>query len=164
MLKLERFEHSQTGEFNDFRKKHAPRNSDKSGGIIINESGLYVFYEEGEPLDVVEQEAWLIEQVRSKKQEVLQAEPALRQIKAENGQLETDLADRQSELAGLSDTKKNDRDKVKEINGEITQIQARITMNAQFIFMTEANRQKAQATIAAIRSVLEDIKSKSFVI
>ena len=164
MLKLKRFEHSQTDELNEFRKEFGPRNTKDSGGIIINESGLYIFYEDGEPYDKTEQVAWLKEQIRVKKFEALQSETQARQFENMNLELNKDLDEKKNEREPLSPTKKEERDRVKELDTEIKSIEARMNQNNVMAFQGDANAKLAMLTVTTLKEVLEDIEKGDLII
>lgn len=144
-------------DFNAFIAKHPPRNTKNQSGVVLNPNGLYVFYEEGEPLLPNEQAAELREMIRTKKSEILIVEPMLRLKRKETATFREQLqkmGDHESELNkqnGSYDVKKRVKDAIKETK-------AKLEANEAWLLGNESNVNNAKEQIEYLTSVLQDIE------
>lgn len=167
MIKLKHFKHEESKEFNDFAESHPPRSTKDANGILLTVGGIYLVYEDGEPLTPAEQVANLLEVIRGKRTEIINAEPDYRMkvksiavLKKEISKLEKQIEESESK----NSTTKEARLELKKLEEDLELKKATLEQTENFILVTDGNRKNAKEKIEAVKQVIEDIQSGKFVI
>lgn len=153
MLKLKFFpaEKGCDDDFNTFMESHAPRNGKNSPGIIFNQQGVYVAYEDGEPYSKPEQEAEIMEMIRGKKYELLISEPMIRLKRDETEQFKLLMQKLDQSMMAV--------EKPKGLFNQKNELKQKIEANEAWLLTNEANQTNAREQITYLQKVLEDIRS-----
>lgn len=161
MLKLKYFDPKNPNhdeEFNSFIAGHAPRNTKNSPGIVLNQNGLYVFYEDGDSFSKSEMVAEIKEMLRSKQYEILVGEPMIRLKKAETEKFKTLLADIEEAISHGTQAKGIDAAAQK------SQLKQTIEANEAWLLTNGANQENAREQIAYLKNVLADIEAGNWTV
>lgn len=165
MLKLKHFEPEDTDGFNAFVAEHPPRNTSKQSGIILNEKGITVFYEEGMPFTPKEQVAHLTEEIRNKRLEVLMNENTIRSEDPKQAELNTVIEEINKELQAIdpADTTKDTREVKKEKEQDLELAQNKIEASENLVLISKRGQDAARQAIVSMQSIIDDIESGAFV-
>lgn len=166
MLKLKFFPPGKEEEFNKFTETHPPRNTQSQSGIILNQNGVYVFYEEGVPLTKEEQVAQLVEEIRKKKTELLIGEPMI-QLKADETE---DFRTRLAKLSNVEaraenlEEKKEKYDVQKKVKQTASDLKKKIEANEAWLLTMTANGDMARQQISYLEATIKRIEDGELVI
>lgn len=166
MLKLKFFPPGKEEDFNKFTEKYPPRNTKSQSGIILNQNGVYVFYEDGVPMQKEEQVALLLEEIRMKKTEILIGTPMLR-LKAdetEDFRLRLSKLGTTAEKADKLEGGKDKYDVKKKIEQTKKELAAKIEGNEAWMLTTSQNHDMCRQQIKHLEATIKDIEEDALVI
>lgn len=166
MLKLKFFKPGDEEEFNKFTAVHPPRNTQSQSGIILNQNGVYVFYEDGVPLTKEEQVAQLVEEIRKKKTELLIGAPMISLKADETEDFRTRLAKLQnvdSRTENLDEGKEK-YDVKKKIKETVKDLQAKIVANEAWLLTMTSNNETCRQQIKYLEATIKQVEDGELVI
>lgn len=164
MIKIQYFAHQDTDAFNEFMLTHPPRATKDSGGITIAPGGLFVTYDD-DPLSPPEQIAWLTDQVRLKRTEILNGEPDLRKKTIEKPLIEDEIQVLKKEIDGRDESNKTVeyRDEMNQKEKDLEFKEAVLHEMENFIMMSEKNKEDSAKKIKVLLEMIQDVKDGKFV-
>ncbi len=166
MLKLKFFPPGKEEEFNKFTEKYPPRNTKSQSGIILNQNGVYLFYEDGVPMQKEEQVALLLEEIRMKKTEILIGTPMLKLKADETEDFRVRLAklDKTEEKAEQLEGKKEKYDVQKKIKQTKDDLMKKIEGNEAWMLTTTQNQEMCRLQIKHLELTIKSLEDGELVI